>query len=69
MKAEWGRNAGIVAPHNAPARAKIESIPGSGIMPMIVLHGANDPTRHGLDIKDGLLWYRGINKGWLCRLT
>jgi hypothetical protein len=39
------------------------------IMGKIVLDKANDPSAHGLDIKDGLLWYCDANKGWICSLT
>jgi hypothetical protein len=35
----------------------------------IVLGKANDPSVHGLDIKDGVLWYCDANKGWICSLT
>lgn len=52
-----------------------ESIDGSGItygdgaiMGRIVPDRANDPPVHGLDIKNGVLWYRGANKGWICSL-
>ena len=27
------------------------------------------PSMHGLDIKDGVLWYCDANKGWICNLT
>jgi hypothetical protein len=35
----------------------------------IVLDKANDPSVHGLDIQDGVLWYCDANKGWICSLT
>jgi hypothetical protein len=35
----------------------------------IVLDKAIDPSVHGLDIKDGVLWYCDANKGWICNLT
>lgn len=35
----------------------------------IVLHKVNDPSVHGLDIKDGVLWYCDANTGWICNLT
>jgi hypothetical protein len=35
----------------------------------IVLDKAADPSLHGLDIKDGVLWYCGASKGWICNLT
>ena len=28
-----------------------------------------DPTVHGLEMKDGVLWYCDADKGWVCRLT
>jgi len=40
-----------------------------GIVARIVLDKANDPSVHGLDIKDGVLWYCDANKGWICSLT
>jgi hypothetical protein len=40
-----------------------------GIVAKIVLDKANDPPLHGLDIKDGLLWYCDANTGWICNLT
>jgi hypothetical protein len=40
-----------------------------GILGRIVLDKANDPSVHGLDIRDGVLWYCDANKGWICSLT
>jgi hypothetical protein len=40
-----------------------------GITAKIVLDKANDPSVHGLDIKDGVLWYCDAGKGWICNLT
>ena len=40
-----------------------------GIVGRIVLDKANDPSVHGLDIHDGVLWYCDANKGWVCNLT
>lgn len=40
-----------------------------GIVGRIVLDRQNDPSVHGLDIKDGVLWYCDANKGWVCNLT
>jgi hypothetical protein len=40
-----------------------------GIVGRIVLDKANDPSVHGLDMKDGVLWYCDANKGWICSLT
>jgi len=39
------------------------------IVGKIVLDKVNDPSLHGLDIKDGVLWYCDANKGWICNLT
>jgi hypothetical protein len=39
------------------------------IVAKIVLDKANDPSLHGLDIKDGVLWYCDAGKGWICNLT
>ncbi len=40
-----------------------------GIVAKIVLDKVNDPSVHGLDIKDGVLWYCDAAKGWVCNLT
>jgi len=39
------------------------------IVGRIVLDKVNDPSLHGLDIKDGVLWYCDAAKGWVCNLT
>ncbi|HKU55349.1 MAG TPA: hypothetical protein VJP60_08280 [Rhizomicrobium sp.] len=39
------------------------------IVAKIVLDKVNDPSLHGLDIKDGVLWYCDADKGWICNLT
>jgi hypothetical protein len=39
------------------------------IVAKIKLDKANDPSVHGLDMKDGVLWYCDANKGWICNLT
>ena len=39
------------------------------IVAKIVLDKVNDPSVHGLDIKDGVLWYCDAAKGWVCNLT
>jgi hypothetical protein len=39
------------------------------IVAKIVLDKAADPSVHGLDIKDGVLWYCDAGKGWICNLT
>jgi len=39
------------------------------IVAKIKLDKANDPSLHGLDMKDGVLWYCDANKGWICNLT
>jgi hypothetical protein len=28
-----------------------------------------DPEPHGLDIRDGVLWYCEASSGWICRLS
>ncbi len=40
-----------------------------GIVAKIVLDKVNDPSVHGLDIRDGVLWYCDASKGWICNLT
>jgi hypothetical protein len=39
------------------------------IVAKIKLVKGTDPSVHGLDIKDGALWYCDANKGWICNLT
>ena len=39
------------------------------IVAKIVLDKVADPSLHGLDIKDGVLWYCDAGKGWICNLT
>lgn len=39
------------------------------IVGKIQLDKANDPQIHGLEIKDGVLWYCDASKGWICNLT
>ena len=39
------------------------------IVAKIVLDKQNDPALHGLDIKDGVLWYCDANKDRICSLT
>ncbi len=40
-----------------------------GIVARIVLDKKSDPSVHGLDIRDGVLWYCDANTGWICSLT
>lgn len=40
-----------------------------GIVAKIVLDKQKDPSVHGLDIHDGILWYCDADKGWVCKLT
>lgn len=40
-----------------------------GIVAKIVLDKKADPSLHGLDIKDGVLWYCDAAQGWVCSLT
>lgn len=44
-------------------------MPYGAIAAKILPDKTNDPSRHRLDIKDGLLWYCDANKGWFCNLT
>ncbi|HEX3756267.1 MAG TPA: hypothetical protein VHV26_14445 [Rhizomicrobium sp.] len=39
------------------------------IVAKIKLEKGTDPSIHGMDIKDGVLWYCDANKGWICNLT
>jgi hypothetical protein len=39
------------------------------IVAKIKLVKGTDPSVHGLDMKDGVLWYCDANKGWICNLT
>ena len=39
------------------------------IVAKIKLEKGTDPSLHGLDMKDGVLWYCDANKGWICNLT
>ena len=47
---------------------KLDSRDGR-IVGKIQLDKASDPQVHGLEIKDGVLWYCDANKGWICTLT
>ena len=40
-----------------------------GIVGRIVLDKVNDPSVHGLDIQNGVLWYCDAAQGWICSLT
>ncbi len=39
------------------------------IVGKIQMDKANDPQVHGLELKDGVLWYCDASKGWFCTLT
>jgi hypothetical protein len=39
------------------------------IVAKIVLDKNTDPSIHGLDMKDGVLWYCDAGKSWICNLT
>ena len=39
------------------------------ILAKIQLDKKNDPAIHGLEIKDGVLWYCDAGSGWVCNLT
>jgi hypothetical protein len=47
---------------------KIETRDGK-IVAKIQLDKKSDPQVHGLEIKDGILWYCDASKGWVCNLT
>ena len=46
---------------------KLDSKTGK-ILAKIQLDKNNDPPIHGLEIKNGVLWYCDANKGWVCNL-
>jgi hypothetical protein len=39
------------------------------IVAKIQLDKSKDPEIHGLELKDGVLWYCDASKGWICNLT
>jgi hypothetical protein len=47
---------------------KIDTRDGK-IVAKIQLDKKSDPQVHGLEIKDGILWYCDASKGWVCNLT
>jgi hypothetical protein len=47
---------------------KLDSKTGK-ILAKIQLDKKNDPAIHGLEIKDGVLWYCDAASGWVCNLT
>jgi len=47
---------------------KLDSRDGK-IVGKIQLDKAGDPQVHGLELKDGVLWYCDASKGWVCNLT
>jgi len=47
---------------------KLDSRDGK-IVAKIQLDKASDPQVHGLELKDGVLWYCDASKGWVCNLT
>jgi len=46
---------------------KLDSRDGK-IVGKIQLDKASDPQVHGLELKDGVLWYCDASKGWVCNL-
>lgn len=40
-----------------------------GIVGRIVIDKVKDPSVHGLDIQNGVLWYCDAAQGWICSLT
>jgi hypothetical protein len=47
---------------------KLDSRDGR-VVGKIQLDKASDPQVHGLELKDGALWYCDASKGWVCNLT
>jgi len=47
---------------------KLDSKTGK-ILAKIQLDKNTDPSIHGLELRDGVLWYCDANKGWVCNLT
>jgi hypothetical protein len=47
---------------------KLDSKTGK-IVAKIQLDKKNDPAIHGLELKDGVLWYCDAASGWVCNLT
>ena len=47
---------------------KLDSRDGK-IVGKIQLDKANDPQVHGLELRDGVLWYCDASEGWICTLT
>jgi hypothetical protein len=47
---------------------KLDSKTGK-ILGKIQLDKNTDPSIHGLEIKNGVLWYCDANQGWVCNLT
>jgi hypothetical protein len=47
---------------------KLDSRDGK-IVGKIQLDKASDPQVHGLELRDGALWYCDASKGWVCNLT
>jgi len=47
---------------------KLDSKTGK-IVAKIQLDKKNDPAIHGLEIRDGVLWYCDAGSGWVCNLT
>lgn len=47
---------------------KLDSRDGK-VVGKIQLDKASDPQVHGLELKDGVLWYCDASKGWVCNLT
>ena len=47
---------------------KVDSRDGK-IVAKIQLDKKNDPAVHGLEIRDGVLWYCDAQSGWVCNLT
>ena len=62
---------GKPAADEAQRKRRIEhvEITGNAGVAKIVLDKVNDPSLHGLDIQNGVLWYCDAAQGWVCSLT
>ena len=51
------------------ARALLVDGLAGNVVAKIQLDKDKDPSIHGLEIRNGVLWYCDANKGWVCNLT
>ena len=47
----------------------VNSAKDGKIVAKIQLDKDKDPQIHGLELKDGVLWYCDASKGWICNLS